>query len=312
MTASSKYFEALIGFHALECHGENIVLKDIDGETLKSIIDYIDHQNSCAIAGSPCMQLIELEKRCAGFVEKFPLTMKNCVEVLVDADKHHLVELKSKAFIMTCAAYEELSNSEIAIIDEKIYRELLMCNRISADEYDIFNGLVYWLSINKAEKDISIPEFLNLIRLRHIPLQVGSYVLLVTCSELLTEIPSNCFQILKDDVAPIFEKYEQKELIFNEYRRRYLHASNDFGVGRRRKNISEDIYLVSRLTDELIFIKYEQTTNDWVEIKKIASKGVGSMAVANGKLYFMEQTTQKVIEFFFHSSSGLVFRIQTH
>lgn len=183
MRASSDYFDALLGPNFREGSEENVVLQDIDGETLSSIICYIyhgeitiDHRNVCAIAAaSSWMQLDELEKRCADFGLN-GLNAKNCVEVLLDADEHYLAELKSRAFDMTCANYEKFTSEDIAKIDKTTFRELLMCERLSGTETAIFNGLVRWIKVNEAEKSNYIPDFLKLIRLEHIPTQVSGHL----------------------------------------------------------------------------------------------------------------------------------------
>lgn len=103
MRASSEYFRILLGPNFREGSEEDVVIKDIDGKTLKSIIDHIyhrhitiDHQNFVDIlSASLWMQLDELQERCASFGREV-LSAENCIEALfLIADKPEFDKLKS-------------------------------------------------------------------------------------------------------------------------------------------------------------------------------------------------------------------------
>lgn len=79
-------------------------------------------------------------------------------------------------------------------------------------------------------------------------------------------------------------------LVFEEYRRRLLDASNTFGSCRWSP---KDVHLVSMFTGasarKLMFIKYDKNADDWTESREMVSKDYcgGKMVVANDKLYVM-------------------------
>lgn len=184
MRASSEYFHILLGPNFREGTEENVVLKEIDGETLKSIIHFvyhreitIDHGNFINILrASSWMGLTDLQNRCASF--GIGVNAENCIEILLIADGFD--KLKSIAFDVICENFEKLPYDEIEEIDEANYEKLLMCDQLSGAETDIFNGLVHWISINKAEGDICISKLLKQIRLKNIPKAVRCHLF---CSE---------------------------------------------------------------------------------------------------------------------------------
>lgn len=79
-------------------------------------------------------------------------------------------------------------------------------------------------------------------------------------------------------------------LVFKEYRRRLLDASDTFGSCRWSPR---NVHLVSMFTGDsakkLMFIKYDKNADDWIESREMVSKdNCGcKMVVVNDKLYVM-------------------------
>lgn len=180
LSASSKYFNALLGPNSPKGTDKNVVLKNIDGATLKKVIDFIytaritiDSKSVAAILEAASrMELVSLVERCCTFWEN-NLTIANCVDSLVNADKYHLNNLFPNAFEFIRKNFEAVPAADIPKIDEESFRAILNHDRLSAAETTTFERLVLWLGGKKLKKTNSESSFLKLIRLQHIPIEVS-------------------------------------------------------------------------------------------------------------------------------------------
>lgn len=181
MKVSSIYFDNLLGLNFIEGSQEDVVIKDITGETLKSIIDFIysgeitvEERNFLEILdASLWMELKALQTRLINVGQNI-LNANNCIETLfLIASRPKFYEFASIACDMIRDNFHKFQREEIATIDETYYQRLLQSDRLSGTETEIFNGLVHWISINKSIGDTSIPVLLRLIRFDLVPMQVG-------------------------------------------------------------------------------------------------------------------------------------------
>lgn len=176
MIASSKYFEALLGPNFRESSEKEIVLKEIDGPTLKIILEFIytaDIKISAEnvfdiLAAASSMELIALAKECGQFCAD-NLTIENCVDFFLNTDKYYLSDLRLKVLEFICDHFEDVPVDDFQQIDENNFEELLKHDQITAAETIIFLRLVEWMDLRKTE---SVGDLLNLIRLKHIPTAV--------------------------------------------------------------------------------------------------------------------------------------------
>lgn len=176
MIASSKYFEALFGPNFREGSEKEIVLKEIDGPTLKTILEFIytaDIKISAEnvfyiLAAASSMELIALGKECSQFCAD-NLSIENCVEFFLNADKYHLPDLRLKALEFICDHFEDVPVDDFEQIDENNFKELLKHDQITAAETIIFDRLIEWMERRKTEL---VGDLLNVIRLKHIPIAV--------------------------------------------------------------------------------------------------------------------------------------------
>lgn len=178
MSASSKYFEALLGPNYKEGTESKVTL-NINGEMLKAIIDYcytgridIVAENADDILDAASgLELIGLEE----MVGKFwcdNLKIENCIEELTKADKYFLTKLWQKALQFCARNFAKLPVPDMLDIDESILRKLLACDEIATTEEQIFECVVKWLQRNAVERAKFVPALLKLIRLKHITSQV--------------------------------------------------------------------------------------------------------------------------------------------
>lgn len=178
---SSKYFEVLFGPDFKEGTEEEIILKNIDGPTLKAVIEFIhtggieltaDNIESILAAASG-MEILSLEQKCDQYLQS-SLSTENCMETLVLADRYCFKELRKNALEMVSAKYEEIPTADILLINASLFGELLKSDRIKAPETVIFNSLLEWANEGGIERASCLPELLKLIRLEFIPGEVIS------------------------------------------------------------------------------------------------------------------------------------------
>lgn len=181
MISSSKYFQALLGPSFKEGHEQEVTISNIDGPTLKAIIDYcysgnlkISGENiDRMVAAASAMKLVPIEKKCEQFWNDH-LAPSNCVETFVAADKYSFSDLREKSFGFICEHFEALSVIQIQELEMKHFFELLGCAEIQALEEHIFQRLVQWTEHNEEERSKHVPDLIKLIEMGKIPLPVRS------------------------------------------------------------------------------------------------------------------------------------------
>lgn len=179
MIASSPYFKALLGPHYKEAKQNEIVLSQVDGKTLETIIQFcfngfveITGRNVIDImAAASSMELVQLEQRCSNFLIKI-LNIANCVYLLIFADKYNLKDLWSISFQYICEHLVKIPPADVCILDETNFNAILTGDKINTDEKNVFHCLVQWIEHDESKRSKSIALLANSIRLQHIPVQV--------------------------------------------------------------------------------------------------------------------------------------------
>lgn len=181
---SSQYFEALLGPNFREGAQNEIVLQDIDGPTLRKIIEYIycehialDVGNVEAIlAAASSMELVSLEEKCAEYLAT-TLTPWNWFHVLTLADLYNCRGLKAKAMQFVSVNFQFIAKADIMQLDANDWIDLLRSDDIEATEAQIFSYLVDWHNQNIKQRAKHMPELLKLIRLSCLPGSVIDFIL---------------------------------------------------------------------------------------------------------------------------------------
>lgn len=172
MMAASKFFKALLGPNFREANQKELVLKEIHGVSLKSIIDYcytgnIDiTENNVAyiVAAAFSFNLAKVEQKCAQFWESI-LSVENCVSILQMADKYNLLDLRSKALTFICKKFAVVSIANLLEINGENFGKLLDSDQIRTSENIVFDRLKRWAAQNENERANFVPNFLKTIRL---------------------------------------------------------------------------------------------------------------------------------------------------
>lgn len=179
LTASSKYFAAALGPNFREGSKSEFNLDGIDRAMVKSIVDFCytgridllegNVEQFLAIASSREFDLLE-EKCWIFYVEKLSIT--NCINTLMIADKYSNVSLRQKAFDVVCESFETVPEADIQQLEHRLLLEILECDKIQATEECVLQRVLKWFQIDMSEREQHMSELLKLIRLEYIPLQV--------------------------------------------------------------------------------------------------------------------------------------------
>lgn len=179
MIESSKYFQVMFGPDFREGNEEEIVLHDIDGATLRLLIDfcYAGHTTITRdnvedlIDAAARMEFVKLEQDCCKFLIDI-LAIDNCVDALLIADKYNFTELKQKALNFIRNHFEDVAVDDLVEINYKNFAELLKYEHYKIHESTIFDRLVRWISHDKKERAEYVPLLVECVRLEHIPDEV--------------------------------------------------------------------------------------------------------------------------------------------
>lgn len=175
MTESSKYFDAMLGPNFREGSENEIVLRDIDGTTLQLVIHfcYAGHTKITTdnveelIDAASRMEFLRLEQDCCDFLID-NLTVENCVDALLIADKYNFSELNQKALQFIRDHFEAVPIADVLEVSHENFDELLKYAHYRIEESIIFDRLVQWVGHNKVERAKYVPALAEHIRLEHI------------------------------------------------------------------------------------------------------------------------------------------------
>lgn len=156
MMSSSKYFEALLGPNFREGNStDDIVLNDIDGETLKQIVQFCsigkidlncDNVNHILWAASS-MNLIELENKCCHFLKE-NLTINNLTDTLMMAELFCHTSLKQNIINYFGIEFNNIPKKTLMFLNREQFIDLMRCEKIMASEEIIFERIQEYIERN--------------------------------------------------------------------------------------------------------------------------------------------------------------------
>lgn len=174
MMSSSKYFAALLGPNFKEGQEQEVSIADIDGATLKLIIDFCytgelritDDNIMQVIAAASAMELVLIEEKCQQFWNDI-LEISNCVEMFSLADRYSFVLLRKRALDMICEYFEKVPIADLQALTFPCFSELIKCDQIHAvwQEEFIFQRMALWVDYDEVNRAIHAPELFQSIRL---------------------------------------------------------------------------------------------------------------------------------------------------
>ncbi|XP_006637831.1 kelch-like protein 6 [Lepisosteus oculatus] len=174
LAAASNYFRAMFCNDLKEKHEERILIKGVEAETMKILLDYtytskvlITKQNVQKILEAASLfQFLRMVDACANFLTE-ALLPDNCVGVLRLADTHSLSGLKTRVqnYIIQkfpqVAAYEEFLELPEDVLCHILQRDDLCVT----EEEQVFETVMGWVRARESERLPLLPHVLQHVRL---------------------------------------------------------------------------------------------------------------------------------------------------
>lgn len=182
MMSSSDYFRALLGPHFKEGKEEEVIIENVDGQTLKAIVNFCysgkiqitDENILKLVEASSFMLLVRIQRKCEQFWSD-KLATSNCVDIFSAADEYSFADLRKKSFDFICEHFETVVAIDLHKIKVSLLSELLKYDQIHAREEFIFQRLVEWAGYHETTRSTHVPELFKSIRLAKIsqPVRFG-------------------------------------------------------------------------------------------------------------------------------------------
>lgn len=182
MMSSSKYFHMLLGRNFPYHQRNSVIISNIDGHTLELIIRYcytgniqITSENIMSIfSAASALNLVGIEQKCEQFWSD-SLCASNCVDIFLLADSCHFPDLRQRSFNVMSKHFEDVSSSELQLLEFSYFSELLKCVEIHVAEELVFQRLVQWVQYNEQIRSKYVADLFKLIRLGKKPKQVQKW-----------------------------------------------------------------------------------------------------------------------------------------
>lgn len=172
MMAASKFFKVLLGPSFREANQEEIALKEINGATLKSIIDYcytgnikITEDEVVRIAAAASSyEMIDVERKCVQFWDSI-LSNQNSVHILRMAEKFSFLDLQARILTFICENFATVPIADLVEINGETFEKILSSDQIKTTEDIVCDRLQQWIAKCEIERSDYIPILLKTIRL---------------------------------------------------------------------------------------------------------------------------------------------------
>lgn len=299
MSATGPYFRALLGPDYKEANDNQVQIRDIDGPTLKAIIDfcYTGHTEITAdnvvdlINAASSMELLLLEKLCSDFLSK-NLNNSNCLSVLLLANTFaQLTDLQQAAMRYICSHFSKIPITDMVELDEKLFGTILKHDEIATAESTIFDTFVEWTQHDKEHRSSCVAGLAQYIRLMHIPGEVNADLRLLFIRGVFY---STEFQVLVRAVEPFFEEHGCLQLVMTEYRKR-SHGPVIFPLRFSSKTSKLCAVEWNNRSDEVIVHEFDESQK-WTVLKTFSystgpTRGGRVFIFASGNLYVIASGT---------------------
>ncbi|KAK6052090.1 BTB And Kelch [Cooperia oncophora] len=173
LAAACPYFMAMFTSSMVESSKNRIVIKDIDGATLASLVEYmysgrldIDESNvQLLLSTATILQLACVRDACSRFLLD-QLDATNCLGIASFAQTHNCTQLAHAAQMFTHQHFRLLIESEeLLTMDEASFIQLISDDRLTTEgEEAVFEAAINWVKYDLTRKP-SLPKVLAAVRL---------------------------------------------------------------------------------------------------------------------------------------------------
>ncbi|XP_027499388.1 kelch-like protein 3 isoform X3 [Corapipo altera] len=221
LAACSPYFCAMFTGDMSESKAKKIEIKDVDGQTLRKLIDYIytaeievtEENVQVLLPAASLLQLMDVRKNCCDFLQS-QLHPTNCLGIRAFADVHACSELLQQA-----NAYAEQHFPEVMLGEEFLSLSLdQVCSLISSDkltvssEEKVFEAVISWINYEKESRLEHMAKLMEHVRL---PLLPRDYLVQTVEEEALIKNNNTCKDFLIEAMKYHLLPLDQRQLIKN-------------------------------------------------------------------------------------------------
>ncbi|XP_053575266.1 kelch-like protein 3 [Bombina bombina] len=221
LAACSSYFYAMFTVEMTESKAKKIEIKDVDGETLGKLIEYmytaeiaITEENvQVLLPAASLLQLMDVRENCCDFLQS-QLHPTNCLGIRAFADVHACTELLNQA-----NSYAEQHFPEVMLGDEFLNLSLdEVCTLISSDkltvssEEKVFEAVISWI---KHKKETRFEHMAKLMEHVRFPLLPREYLVQTVEEEALIKNNNTCKDLLIEAMKYHLLPIEQRQIMKN-------------------------------------------------------------------------------------------------
>ncbi|WKX94105.1 hypothetical protein Q1695_011394 [Nippostrongylus brasiliensis] len=200
LAAVSPYFRKTLSSGSYEKSNEiRIVVDDIDGDTLRVLVDYIyssridiNEKNVKALFGAAeILQLDCIRNECSRYLKKH-LSISNCMKTAVFAKAHNCTELDDAAVSFAGQHFGKLVESEALLsMDETSFLHFISDDRLHTKDA-VFEAVINWVKHHSSRQAL-LPNVLAGVRL---PLMSREFLLNRVYNEPIIQGSSACLGML--------------------------------------------------------------------------------------------------------------------
>ncbi|XP_043918145.1 kelch-like protein 2 isoform X1 [Protopterus annectens] len=198
LAACSPYFHAMFTGEMSESRAKRVRIKEVDGWTLKMLIDYVytaeiqvtEENVQVLLPAAGLLQLQDVKKACCDFLES-QLHSTNCLGIRAFADMHACTELLNRA-----NTYAEQHFADVVLSDEFLNLGIeQVCSLIASDkltissEEKVFEAVIAWVN---HDKDVRQEHMAHLMEHVRLPLLSREYLVQRVEEETLVKNSSAC------------------------------------------------------------------------------------------------------------------------
>ncbi|WKX93727.1 hypothetical protein Q1695_011188 [Nippostrongylus brasiliensis] len=201
LAAACPYFKAMFTSNMVESNRSQVVIKDIDGATLASLVEYmysgrldIDESNvQVLLRTATILQLACVRDACSRFLLE-QLDASNCLGIASFAQTHNCAQLAHAAQMYTHQHFRQLIGSEeLLSMDESSFLQLISDDRLTTEGEDaVFEAVINWVKHEPSRRP-SLARVLSAVRL---PLISQEFLLDRAYQEPLIQESPECIAML--------------------------------------------------------------------------------------------------------------------
>jgi kelch-like protein 1/4/5 len=186
LSANSPYFAAMFNSQLKESNAKDVLIQDIDGETLELLVNYcytgaipINEENVEKILSTACIfQMPHVKLACSAFLGR-QLHITNAIGFTLFAEQQNCEDLYNLSLSFTAKNFMEIyqNSDEFLRMNVNQLSALLKNNDLNVQsEEDVFKALIKWLSHSEDRQD-HLKELLPLVKLSQLsPVFISDHV----------------------------------------------------------------------------------------------------------------------------------------